>query len=302
MAAELVTPTDELTGMPLSLAPPLEWLPRDRPDIANWHHWWHPSSAPALQTLGGQALRNSRVQLVPVGDHNMGSETYHHYYMGPNLPGADDADTQFKLCVLACAGYVPDRVIDLHAEDEPTSRLMTAEERCAFNATPMPQTVGERDIAWYRQKLAGYDPTATPSDADIRQLLEESFHRQALFSRNNFRYGYEPIRSFFENYLISAPMLDVTPRFMKRFLGTRNMQKRTEMGERLLTRASVVSTAGLIKVYRQLHQEGMMSPLMPPVPIELVKYKLGNQRRRQELIPKLAVCLEGVVENMPQAA
>jgi hypothetical protein len=136
--------------------------------------------------------------------------------------------------------------------------------------------------------------------AEIELHLLDGFQRQALFSRNNFRYGYEPVRNFFEAYLISAPMLDVTPRFMRRFLWAKDEGRRAEMAERLLTRASVVSTAGLIRVYRQLHEGGNLNANMPPVPIELVKDKLGNERRRRRLIPRLAECVEGIVENVPQ--
>jgi hypothetical protein len=151
MSAEHPTPTDEITGIPLSVAPPSERLPRDDPNIANWHHLWHPSTARQLQSLSGQALRSSRVQLLPVTDHNIGTETYHHYYIGPPLPDEDDMDTQFKFCVLACAGYVPDRVIDLHSRNEPFTRTMTSAERTAFSVSPWPQKVQARDITWYRK-------------------------------------------------------------------------------------------------------------------------------------------------------
>lgn len=302
MAAEIVSPTDELTGMPLALAPRLEPLPDNEPAIANWHHWWHPRTAPELQTLGGKALRHSRVQLVPVGDHNIGTATYHHYYEGPPLPGANDTDAQFRLCVLSAAGYIPHNVIDLHAEGVPTVRRMTDAERAAFNATPRPQIVSPRDIEWYKKKLLETGSLEMPHDDEIRMILSESFSRQALFSRHYFRYAYEPLRDFLEAHLISAPRLDVSSRFMRRFLGARDEGRRIEMGETILMRASVVSTAGLMRVYRQLHDDGMLHPHMPAVPIELVRDKLGSASRRQQLIPRIAACLEELVENVPQAA
>lgn len=302
MAAELLTPTDELTGMPLSMAPPLIQLPRSNPDVANWHHLWHPHSAPELQSLGGQALRNSRVQLVPIHDHNMGGDTYHTAYAGPPLPVADDTDKQFGLCVLACAGYVPNEVIDLRAAGGPATRLMTDEERKYFDLMPRPQLVQQRDIGWYRKKMAEEEIDEALTDAEIKERLRISFQRQALFSRNNFRYAYEPVREFFESYLISERMLDVTPRFIKKFLTTQDEDKNRAMGEKLLVRASVVSTSGLLKTYRLLYEAGTMNRYMPPVPIELVKDKLGNEYRRRQLIPKLKVCLEHIIEHEPQAA
>ncbi len=302
MAAELITPTDELSGLPLSIAPPPVILQRNRPDVANWHHLYHPHSAPELASLGGQALRNSRVQLVPIRDHNTGPNTYHAMYAGPALPEADDIDTQFALCVFSCAGYVPDKVIDLRAKGGPTVRPITGVERTVFNAAPKPLAVHSRDIEWYRKKQQDQDDAPQLSSNEIRRRLKTHYARQAAFSRNNFRYAYEPVRDFFESYLITDQMLDVKPRFIKKFLTTNDENTRVEMGEILLIRAAVVSTSGLLKTYRQLHKAGSMNRNMPPVPIELVRDKLGSANSRRQLIPKLTLCLEGIIEHGVAAA
>lgn len=114
MAAELVTPTDKLSGLPLPIVPDKQWYPYGRPDIADWHHSWHPRLAPELRSVGGLALRNCRLQLTARKFHNEGEHSYHKYYRGPELP--DEEDEQFRLVVLSVAGYMPTRGIDLSGE------------------------------------------------------------------------------------------------------------------------------------------------------------------------------------------
>lgn len=81
MTAERLTPTDELAGMPLSVTPPLERLPRDDLAIANWCHLWHPRiKHPEVMHLDTPVYR------LLIRGHNMGTETYHCFYTGPLLP------------------------------------------------------------------------------------------------------------------------------------------------------------------------------------------------------------------------
>jgi hypothetical protein len=108
MAAEMVTPVDELTGLPLPLAPPDYLLPLNRYDEANWHHHAHPRRSPLLQGMAGIAVRNVRLQLAELGEHNK----YHQNYFGPPLPETPEA--QFSYTVMAAAGYVPPAAIEVN--------------------------------------------------------------------------------------------------------------------------------------------------------------------------------------------
>lgn len=116
MAAELITPRDPEFGLPLPIAPSEDGpLPHEALE-ANWHHHWHPESHPVLQNLGGLALRHSRVQLVDPAYHNMGTRAYHRYYAGPVIP--ESPEEQFREVVLACAGLIPAKGLDMSG-DEP---------------------------------------------------------------------------------------------------------------------------------------------------------------------------------------
>lgn len=106
MAAEAITPVDEI-GMPLPLALPerrglcLDHLKTDE------HHPFHPKKSPVLtRSLGGRAVRASRLQTTEWHQHH---SDYHGHYCGPPLP--DTRRQQFAIVVLATAGYVPNRAI-----------------------------------------------------------------------------------------------------------------------------------------------------------------------------------------------
>src|SRR5688572_27519935 len=116
MAAELVTETDHISGLPLPIAPRCEHLSRYNSLIADDHHGWHPRNAPELATLGGQALRSSWMQFIEKDLHNEGPFSYHRFFVGPELP--TDDSVIFGSCILACAGYIPNRVIDLTSGTE----------------------------------------------------------------------------------------------------------------------------------------------------------------------------------------
>ncbi len=101
MAAELITPTDELTGMPLPIAP------IDSPYKSDWHHHFHPKLSPLLQNdIGGKAVRAARIQKVDYPTHH---NDYHGIYLGPPLPETDE--DKFAMTIMSAAGYMPDSAI-----------------------------------------------------------------------------------------------------------------------------------------------------------------------------------------------
>lgn len=110
MASAVVTPVDQLTGLPLPLAPPAELLSESFAIETNWHHHAHPRRSPLLQGVGGLAIRNARLQLADVRTHN----AYHAAFDGPPLPAT--GEERFRFAVMACAGYVPDTALDFSGD------------------------------------------------------------------------------------------------------------------------------------------------------------------------------------------
>lgn len=130
MAAELRTPVDKIAGLPLPIAPAPREFVFSYPNTTDEHHGWHPASDPLFTTPEGIALRNSWLQTVPIELHNTGKKAYHNFYHGPKLP-ANKADI-FSRCILACAGYIPERVIDL-SSGVPAEMDMTDEHAEFFH-------------------------------------------------------------------------------------------------------------------------------------------------------------------------
>jgi hypothetical protein len=126
MAAELITPADQLTGMPLPILNPSMTRTYASPVYkADWHHSFHPSSSEILKdTPGGVALRNCRAQRVHYGVHHY---DYHRIFKGPDIPQSEDE--QFRLVVLAAAGYVPEEALTFDRKGNPSIIHMNAKQR-----------------------------------------------------------------------------------------------------------------------------------------------------------------------------
>lgn len=120
MAALETTPIDELTGIPLPLIAQEDYSGRFSPDL---HHPFHPKRDERLGDIGGQAVRNCRVQLVPYRLHHY---DYHQRYIGPELPTA--AEDQLRLVVLASAGYVPQQGLSFK-DGQPEIVTLTEQQR-----------------------------------------------------------------------------------------------------------------------------------------------------------------------------
>lgn len=145
----LITPTDTCTGLPFSIVPTEDILPKDRPRVADAHHHFHPASDPVLKTVAGAALRNCRLQLVSTAHHNQGRGSYHAYFKGPNLP--TDPLEQFKTCVYACAGFMPRHGIDM-SSGAPELVELTKKQMAQL------QVPGADDEFGYRNLWYNYEP------------------------------------------------------------------------------------------------------------------------------------------------
>ncbi len=160
-----MTPTDSLTGLPLLIAG------FDDSDMGKptEHHLWHPSNAPIFQTLAGVALRNSYKEMVPAGFHNQGKASYHARLRGPQL--ISNEDNIFSRIVLACAGAIPTRVIDLSGR-LPVERDMTLDEWEFFNTPDPDNQFGRRYVRYSYEPIREFF-----RDYIVRQQVDEE-HRE----------------------------------------------------------------------------------------------------------------------------
>jgi len=295
MAAELITPTDELTGLPLPILPQ-EYLQANATET-NWHHAWHANSAPELQGLGGRALRHSRVQLVHRTDHNYkdkGRPNYHNFFEGPPLP--DNEDDQFRLCVISAAGYIPDTAIDLRS-GEPELVVMSEDELDILRAPANPRPLRNDEKARVRQQAA--DGFRKSKQSGSRRKHTDTVvatyaakrQKQASFGFHHLIYQYEPMRDFFREYVLTQDVDSVRESEVEEFLMTPDQQRKHDLGKRFLKLAINQTTDFVEGPYQELRRAGKLHPGMPPQARSLVFYKLGNEAERADLALRQAQIL-----------
>ncbi len=103
-------PMCDVTGLPLPIfhkEPPSNGAPFSIRNKKNLHHSFHPEKSPLLNTVGGLAVRASRVQLVDFNLHT----NYHRLFGGSVMPEIEDED--FEIAVMCAAGVVPRRAVDV---------------------------------------------------------------------------------------------------------------------------------------------------------------------------------------------
>lgn len=292
VAAELITPLDHETGIPLPILP-TGVLERDDPNT-NWHHAWHANSAPQLQGVGGRALRHSRVQLVRDIDHNHGDKekgklTYHDYYVGPPLPETDDE--RFRLCVIAAAGHVPDKAIDLWSADEPQVVTMTPAQKQILREPERPRPMNAQDRAWVtRRAKEAYGLLESP-DSSFETFLADRFadfnqrrRQQAALTFAHLVYQYDPLRTFLRETVLEQDLSHVREARVDEFLYTKDEERRLRLGRWLLGEAVHKATDSVRLPYRRLHIAGSLHPGMPSEADGLVVWKLGARGKRNELV------------------
>ena len=292
MAAELVTPTDELSGLPLPLLPVEEVLPTDDGQVANWHHHFHPASDPALtETSGGKALRAARIQLVPIGHHNYTENAYHRFYVGPPIP--TERDEQLGMAVLSCAGYVPERAIDV-STGEPHESDMTEAQAKFLKMIPEPVEVDDVEVERYRKSRL---PDATLDTA--RQILQEKRERQANLSYRNIRYGYDPMKQFFSDVVLDQDLSHMRRKMaLNKFLSngdvSQGLSALYQAAYQAVNEATFHENQTVAEVYDEARERDRLHPYMPPSAARLIYDKLGDAPGRAKFLPKLRSKLLGI--------
>lgn len=252
--AELVTPIDEVTGLPLLVAPRNLDYDVENPNQATPHHGWHPERDKRLnpldfrqKTLAGLAVRSSRLQYVENDLHNEGPKSYHAYYDRPEWFPQTETEA-FGVCMPACMGAVTSRVIDL-STGEPIERPITPEEIQFFQ---------------------------TPSHSS-----EEGFDSRYV------TYRYDPIRDFFRDYIKRQDLGHVPESLIDEFLNTRDYEAHLRTGRILLASAVEVATDPVRGRFHTLRHSELIMPGIScsyTEPGSLVYYKLGNDERRDAFI------------------
>ena len=204
--AKIITPRDPEFGLPLPIAPNVRKAPDNTPDAINSHHTWHPSTderllAPAhwksssydpqhpTRTLGGWALRNSRLQEVDRNYHNFGLNAYHEYYLGPEIP--EDEDEQFQLVVLACAGLIPREGLDMTG-DEPKTVILTTAQRMVLSR-PGKDKYGYQNMRFVHDPVQRFlsDYVLRRQLAHISQLMIEEFLDPRISEKRRRQLGHQ---------------------------------------------------------------------------------------------------------------
>lgn len=176
MAAELVTPIDELTGIPLPLVQTVQMRPeRFEPD---WHHPLHPRRSPELTgNLGGEALRNCRVQRVSYELHH---HEYHETYAGPQLP-ATELD-KLKVITAAAAGYIPEAAITFSGRHQPKIIKLSSDKRQALWHSGRIKIGSPKKVQEFLQEYTLSQPLDGVNDSTIDEFLntDDEFRRVQL--------------------------------------------------------------------------------------------------------------------------
>lgn len=281
MAAELITPTDEFTGFPLPIIPSRRLMDGE-PIFTNWHHSYHPNSSQALQGLGGRALRHSRIQLVDASNHNHSRESYHAIYKGFDMPDVSDLDGQFRLALLGITGYIPRQGIDMESPSYGVRDL--TEQEVVFLRQPAAIAPVTNDQL--HKFIEGHDDCSiTPKKA--WRTLHHKRKRQAAMSYDHIHYSYDATRTFFSDYVLSEERLDVSPKIVHRFMGAlalEQYERAIGFGELIIQKATEATVEPIRPIFRELHSQGLLHRLVPADPAKIVKHKLGDHKKRQELL------------------
>lgn len=233
MAANIPTPTDEMTGLPHPILP-FDTPPDDNRNFEDFHHHNFPRRSPellpsinlnhdaqpedyCLEDIASVALRVCRGQLLSRPVH----EIAHKRLLGPQLPKT--VQDKYIHVTKACAGLVSRWAIDLRQPDE--------------------------DLLVYM------DDRTFQKVADPKILCGERYYydRPANFRRRI-------IGSFLLQYALEQDLSHVSPLVVDEFLDTKVDSRRTELGNLLLRDALEISLAPVLPLHSRLKKQGMVQP------------------------------------------
>lgn len=125
-------PVDDFSRIPLPIAThPLDETlvePEGLEPVNDLHHA-NFEKRRLIKSLGGLALRNSRVQCVPRSVHKQ----FHRLYREPDT--AHDPDEQAEAVIFAAAGYVPEEGVSFDDKGKVRRTRLSREERLGYIAS-----------------------------------------------------------------------------------------------------------------------------------------------------------------------
>lgn len=233
MAANVITPTDVVTGLPHPILP-YAAPSRYGQSFEDYHHHNFPRRAPELlpqnntsphaqpeaydlEDIASIALRICRGQLLARNVH----EAAHQKLLGPDLPTSVDA--KYIHVVKACSGLVSRWAIDVRRPDD--DLLVYMNDDVFERVTGSKVLCGER---------AYYDRPAN--------------YRRRI------------IGSFILQYALEQDLSHVSNQVVDEFLDTKLMSRRSEIGNLMLFDALELSLAPVIPIHSRLSLEGMVQP------------------------------------------
>lgn len=248
-SGRLITPTDELTGLPYCFAPnsnlppvpPAGYANIDRP--ADWNHMMpkhevRTMSDPRLGDLGKRALEGARVQWVDFDDHHY---KYNFWFDGPNQPTTKEQ--LFKYLVMAEAGYIPEGSVDMSGES-PMIKYLSTQER--------------KDI-WLSGQVRVYDSSV------VRSYLYDYVldHGINTFGKRDFDK-------------------------LHKLLNTFDYDKRLFLGYSLAARMIEEAIEPICNTYSEARKEHALPEYLPNNPRDFIKNKLVSQRKIGKFICELS--------------
>jgi len=284
-------PFDVLTGVPLPIAP--HKYPKSEIEQKNPHHAIYPKNHPILLgTLGGQALRVARLQIVPVLYHNQDSETAFHNVYGNGISIPESVNEQMGLCTLLVSGYIPDFVVDTSAGKASVRKIQDWERKTLQANVPI-GPVSNSHVKCFRDKVL---PDTSLKEAKLELLKLKS--KTASTTYQHLHLGTNQIRDFYKDYIFSQDPSALNRRLMGRFLLT----GQPESGMKLLGHAASlaakvarVNGASLEGVFLKLLKEGKMNPKMGNSLATFMLERTGTKYGREKIVDEFRIHLEKVV-------
>ena len=239
------SPVDEITGVPLVLHP--LGNRRDRHKYSDdKHHPWHPKNDPLVKTgtLGGEALRSSRVQVASYDMHHL---DYHRRFYGPELPSEDTE--RFKLIVLTAAGYIPDQAIIFGRSDNTYTKKLSSKDRIKLWDTGRVRVDSPEVVRKFLKEYSFNQDFSDIKESTIDEFLNtnnstKKWELGNLLIANSVYKATVPLRGIFEQaYKSELIPTNRTKRVTKFVLSALNIERNrdrliNELGKKLLQDAA----------------------------------------------------------------
>jgi hypothetical protein len=285
-------PSDEETGAPLALVPYLgmDTLPTDD---TNTHHGIYPENHERLKSLGGKALRVSRLQVVPGWLHNGDSKTAFHTIYGDGIEIPETISEQAGLVAILAAGFIPELVVDT-SKEEPIVRIPTAEERAFLTKTGQPTHISGKTIERFQRIVM-----PKLNESDVMERLTTWSRLSADRRYRGIYYGANQVTEFLRSFVIEQDISAFNRKLMRKFI----KYGEPDVGMTLLGQAAVAaSEEATVKgvpfrqVYRGLWLRGLVNVNMSYQPADYLVSRLGSPIGRALLMPLLRECLSNAQE------